>query len=192
MKNLFYITFLILITMSASTASGQTEHRKYEVVKQFPGFEIRYYPEAVLASVYTDARSYRELSSPGFNNLAGYIFGGNAENQKIAMTAPVQMDISEQGSSMSFVMPSEYNLNNLPQPNNPAVKLETAPSEYIAAIEFGGYANDKRIIEESEKLRNLLDENKVSYTGNFRFLGYNSPYRVFGRRNEIVVRVIWE
>jgi hypothetical protein len=192
MKTRFYITILILITMSASTARGQTEQRKYEVVKKFPGFEIRHYPEALLASVYTNARSYRELSSPGFNTLAGYIFGGNAENQKIAMTAPVQMDISEQGSSMSFVMPSEYNMNSLPQPNNSAVKLETTPSEFIAAIEFGGYANDDRILEESEKLRKFLDENNISYTGNFRFLGYNSPYRVFGRRNEIVVRVDWE
>jgi hypothetical protein len=192
MKTRFYITILILITMSASTARGQTEQRKYEVVKKFPEFEIRHYPEAVLASVYTNARSYRELSSPGFNTLARYIFGGNAENQKIAMTAPVQMDISELGSSMSFVMPSEYNMNSLPQPNNSEVKLETTPSEFIAAIEFGGYANDDRILEESKKLRKLLDENNISYTGNFRFLGYNSPYRVFGRRNEIVVRVDWE
>lgn len=44
----------------------------------------------------------------------------------------------------------------------------------------------------SEKLRKLLIENKIGYYRNFRYLGYDSPFRLTGRRNEIIVSVKWE
>jgi hypothetical protein len=63
---------------------------------------------------------------------------------------------------------------------------------YPAAIRFSGYASDDDIRVYSEKLRKLLIENKISYYGNFRYLGYDSPFRLTGRRNEIIVSVKWE
>ncbi len=40
----------------------QTEQLSYTLL-QFPGFEIGYYPEALLAKVYITAPSYREMTS---------------------------------------------------------------------------------------------------------------------------------
>lgn len=178
--------------MTTQKSKGQTEHQPYTPVQQFPGFEMRYYPEAILARVYTSAKSYRELTSPAFNTLAGYIFGGNDAGKKIAMTAPVYVDLHENGSSMSFVMPTEYEMGDLPIPDNKAVKIERSESGYVAALTFGGYASDEKILEHSEKLRKYLKDNKIEWKGNFRFLGYNSPYKFWNRRNEVVVNIIWE
>jgi hypothetical protein len=191
---LLFIILSVIISFLMATQSGkaQTEQQRYTLVQKFPGFEVRYYPEAVMARVSTDARSYREMSSPSFRALAGYIFGGNTEGRKIAMTAPVYIDLHEDGSQMSFVMPSEYDLAELPQPNNPDVQIERTRPIYAAALTFGGYASDQVIREESEKLRKMLLNNQIEFTGNFRFLGYNSPYKFWDRRNEILVQIIWE
>lgn len=56
------------------------------------------------------------------------------------MTSPVHMDINDSASTMSFVMPAEFQKNNLPQPNNSGVKIVTTADEYVAAIKFGGFA----------------------------------------------------
>jgi len=34
-----------------------------------------------------------------------------------------------------------------------------------------------------------LQASKISYHGHFRFLGYNPPFQLFGRKNEIIVSV---
>jgi len=59
----------------------------------------------------------------------------------------------------------------------------------VAAITFDGWATDARIAEYTEKLKDLLAKNNIAYTGNFSYLGYNPPYEVVNRRNEVVVDV---
>lgn len=173
-------------------AFAKTEEQKYRVVQSEDGFEIRFYPSATLATVYTSAKSYKELSGPGFRKLAGYIFGDNSTDTKISMTSPVHMNINNSQSSMSFVMPSSYTADKLPAPDDKDVKIEKTPDEYVAAIKFGGYASDEDILTYSEKLKKLLDEKSISYYGNFRYLGYDPPFKPFGRRNEIIVSVRWD
>jgi hypothetical protein len=190
----FNIIFLLLIIIQSHTniAMAKTEEQKYRLIKSEKEYEIRFYPAAIIATIYSDADSYKELSGSGFRKLAGYIFGGNESDTKISMTSPVHMDINNTKSSMSFVMPSLYNKENLPKPDDSNVILETTKDEYVAAIRFSGYASDDDIRFFSEKLRKLLLENKISYYGNFRYLGYDSPFRLTGRRNEIIVSVRWE
>jgi len=67
------------------------------------------------------------------------------------------MDINETESSMSFVMPSEYDIKSLPRPNDAKVEIHESPSEYAAAIEFGGYANDETISKYAEQLKKSLE-----------------------------------
>jgi hypothetical protein len=164
----------------------------YDVVKKSKDFEIRFYPSVTLATVNSTAKTYKELGSTGFKKLAGYIFGGNVGKVQIAMTSPVHMDINDSSSSMSFVMPLNYNKSNLPKPNNQDVRISTTAEEYVAAIQFSGYASDEDIKLYTEKLKNALIAASISYFGNFRFLGYNAPYQFFGRRNEIIVSVNWD
>jgi hypothetical protein len=100
--------FIVVIFQSFTLMSAnRTEEQKYTVVLKEKDFEIRFYPSATVATIKSDAKTYKDLSGPGFRKLAGYIFGGNETSTSISMTSPVHMDISDSGSSMSFVMPSD-------------------------------------------------------------------------------------
>ena len=184
------LTFLLQSFIVMST--NKTEEQKYSLVRKYKDFEIRFYASATIATISSNAKTYRDLAGPGFRKLAGYIFGGNEANKKISMTSPVQMDINDSVSTMSFIMPSAYTKENLPKPNDPNVQLKNTADEYVAVIRFGGYASDKDLKFYSEKLQNLLKENGITSIGNYRFLGYNPPFQFIGRRNEIIVSVEWE
>ena len=192
---LFVLVSILVIVLLQSfniMPTNKTEEQKYTLVRKYNDFEIRFYPSATIATINSNAKTYRDLSGPGFRKLAGYIFGGNETNTKISMTTPVQMDINDSVSTMSFVMPSAYTKENLPKPNDPNVQIKTTSDEYVAVISFGGYASDKDLKFYSEKLQNLLKENGITSFGNYRFLGYNSPFQFIDRRNEIIVAVDWK
>jgi hypothetical protein len=108
------------------------------------------------------------------------------------MTTPVHMDFGDSVSKMSFVMPSNFTKESLPAPSNPNVSIELVSEDYVAVISFDGFASNETIKVQIEKLQRILKENHLSYYGNFRYLGYNPPYQLFGRRNEIIVSIEWE
>jgi hypothetical protein len=187
----FAILLILFIISQVYFTMAKTATQPYKIIKTEKDFEIRLYPPAMMATISMNAKSYKELSSNGFRKLASFIFGGNTANKNIAMTSPVHMDINDSLSSMSFVMPAEYTRENLPKPTDAAINIQTTAEEYVAAIEFGGYANDSEIKKYAAKLATALKENGIEYVGNFRFLGYNAPYQLLGRKNEIIVNVRW-
>jgi hypothetical protein len=186
------ILLIVLFQSFIIMPLNKTEEQKHSLVRKYKDFEIRFYPSATIATINSGAKTYKELSGPGFRILAGYIFGGNEANTKISMTTPVQMDINDSVSTMSFIMPSAYTKESLPKPNDPNVNIKNTEDEYVAVIRFGGYASDEDMRFYSEKLQNLLKENGITSIGNYRFLGYNPPFQFIGRRNEIIVAVDWK
>ncbi|MCY7293767.1 MAG: heme-binding protein, partial [Ferruginibacter sp.] len=93
--------------------------------------------------------------------------------------------------SISFVMPSNYNKDNLPKPNDSSITIKTNSKKYVAAIRFGGYTNDEEIKTYGVKLESGLKANRIEYYGNFRFLGCNEPYQFWTKKNEIIISVRW-
>jgi hypothetical protein len=178
-----FLLFQIYIIMSIN----KTETQTYKLIRKEKNFEIRYYPAAMMAMITSTSKSYRDLGSSGFGKLAKYIFGGNSEKKRIAMTSPVRMDIGETNSTMAFVLPSIYNQNTLPKPNDSSIDIITSEPEYVAVQQFGGFANNESINEHKTILENNLIDKGLSFYGNFRYLGYNPPYQLFGRRNEVIV-----
>jgi len=185
---LVFIVFQSFRTISAS----KVEKQKYRVVKIEEGFEIRFYPKAMFATIQSSGTNYKQVASSGFRKLAGYIFGGNDESKSIAMTAPVRMEMSGNGSSMSFVMPEKYDATTLPKPKDATVQIKESKESYEAVIAFGGYANDEKINEYSNKLVALLNMKGIKIIGGYNFLGYNAPFEFFGRKNEISIPVEWK
>jgi hypothetical protein len=188
-----FAIFLVVVFQSFTLMSlKKTEEQKYTVILKDKDFEIRFYPSVTIATINSDAKSYKELSGSGFRKLAGYIFGGNETGTNIAMTSPVHMDINDSVSSMSFVMPSAYNQEELPKPNDPNIILQKTAAEYVAVIQFSGYASDKDLEFYTGKLRNTLEEKGITSYGHARFLGYNPPFQVINRRNEVIIAVNWK
>jgi len=186
------VLFSLVIISQTYFIMATSETQPYQVIKKEKDFEIRLYPPATMATVAMNAKTYKELSSSGFRKLAGFIFGGNQDNKNIAMTTPVHMDISDSISTMSFVMPANYSRDNLPKPNDSTITIKTTADDYVAALQFGGYANDEKIKENTVKLKSALEASGVEYFGNYRFLGYNAPYQLIGRKNEIIVSIRWK
>lgn len=194
MKIVIILVVIVLVLFLAFQfytvmSSKKSETQPYNVIRVEKDFEIRYYPSATIAMISSSAKSYKELGSSGFSKLAGYIFGGNKDKKQISMTTPVHMNIGDSSSSMGFVMPASYNKDNLPTPNNSEVTIQETPEEYVAAITFGGFASNEEIKKHSLLLENALKEKRIPFYGPFRFLGYNPPFQLMGRRNEIIVSI---
>lgn len=194
MKTTIIITAILLLIflafqLGAGMSTNRTEQYSYIVLKDFDSFEVRKYESAVFARTRIDAETYRSGSGNGFRTLASYIFGGNERNESIAMTSPVAMSWDD-GMVMEFMMPSQYSLDNLPAPNRPDIELYEKPSVVMAGLSFGGYASDQKIQEKIEELKSYLEKENISHTGHFQYFGYNPPYQMINRRNDIVVELI--
>ena len=181
------VGIFILFQIYTVLSINKTETQVYKLIRKEKNFEIRHYPAATMAMITSTSKSYRDLGSSGFEKLAKYIFGGNSEKKQIAMTSPVHMDIGDTNSTMAFVLPAAYNQNNLPKPNDSIVSIITSEPEYVAVIQFGGFATNERINKHRTLLENDLKYKGLSYYGNFRYLGYNPPYQLLNRRNEVIV-----
>ena len=180
---IFFVSQLIM-----SFQSDKIETPKYTVLKKYGEFEIRQYDSMIIAQTILPSSSYDASSSMGFRRVASYIFGGNDKNESISMTAPVFMEMGD-NTKMAFVMPKNYKLEALPKPNSLDVQLIVIEPKKYAVIKFSGYASDEKIKEKSQELQNLISREKLTKVGTFQYLGYNPPWKVIGRKNEIAVEI---
>ena len=178
--------FISLVTSVMTTQAIAIEEPLYQVEKAWEAeqIEIRAYAPRIMA-----VTGMNEDSDSGFRVLAGYIFGGNAEEQKIAMTAPVQQTMAGE-KEMAFMMPAEYALKDLPQPEDQRVSFREAPAYTAAVIQFSGWASADKADENWQQLRRFLIAEGIDITGEPTLNQYNPPWTLpFMRRNEIIVPV---
>ena len=188
MKIIIILSIIILSVVIFKTIQAKTETQKYETFYKKGKFEIRFYPEAILASVPMDG-TYDNSKNSGFRILAGYIFGGNKEEQKIAMTSPVRVTDGKEVNTMSFVLPSKMEFDNLPEPMSKKIILHQSKPVYTASIQYGGYTNDEEIAKKKAELLEILNELGIAFKDNFEYLGYNPPYQMINRKNEVLVEL---
>ena len=186
------IVFLLVQSYQLLSNNLKTENQKYRLVFKEAEFEIRFYPSATFAKIYSNGTDYKSVASSGFRKLAGYIFGGNDQGKSIAMTAPVRMEMTPTGSSMSFVMPEKYKESDLPKPKDASVQIVKSSPQYVAVISFGGYADDEKIKENRDILLKLIQKKGIKVIGDYTFLGYNAPYQFWARKNEVVIPIEWK
>ncbi len=183
---------LIAITVAQAYITkdlAKTELQPYEVIWSNGELEARFYPKAIMATVTDSDASYRGSSNQNFRVLAGYIFGGNEEEQSISMTSPVHMSVDESGSQMSFVMPGDMSIESLPKPNDSGVKFSESEEKYVVAIQFGGWADDQKIAKIAQLLVDSLKAKGLEISSEPWFLGYNPPFQMINRRNEVAVQI---
>ncbi len=83
---------VVLGTVRWQLARLFTDEPAYDVEQRIGDVEVRRYAASLRAETTVEARSSSEALSAGFRRLAGYIFGGNAPRERIAMTAPVTQE----------------------------------------------------------------------------------------------------
>ena len=181
------VLFAIVQIYAVSSRSG-IENYPYTVVKKYDQFEVRAYEACLFTSVKLPTSDYKQASSRGFSILAGYLFGGNDKKEKIAMTSPVTMSL-EDSMTMMFMVPKKYKKEDLPNPNQSGIEIIEEPAKKVAAVTFGGWANSKKIEKYKNELISALNAQGIAYTDRFFFLGYNPPFDLFGRTNEVIVEL---
>ena len=179
------IAFVIVIE---SVDVAATEEPRFELIDRWPdkNIELREYDARILAVTRMDT-----AENGGFSTLAGYIFGGNTAEQKIAMTAPVQTSMAGSAvQEMAFVMPSQFGESDLPEPNDPAIDLRPMSGYVAAVIAFSGRASASTAETHWKQLREFLEESNFEAVGPPTLNQYNPPWTLpFLRRNEIIVPI---
>ena len=186
--------FLVIFGAWALTSinlarAARVKEPPFTVVGKYSGFELRSYGGLLKASTPLDGHEGRNMDQ-GFRRLARYIFGGNSESQQIAMTAPVIREGGDGDWKLSFVMPAEMTLENLPNPLDERVTLAPVPARTMAALRFSGWATSRRVEKHTQRLMERLDEQGIPLSGKPMVAQYDPPFRLpFMRRNEILVEV---
>lgn len=188
----------------------------YSVIESFPtGWEIRQYRKFSVCTTVMDMSN--STGGGAFNSLAGYIFGKNAQGEKMAMTTPVITvnDLSRErmgdprnaangATRMSFVLPSRFwgeeDISDAPQPLEESnVILESSGGglsdvESLAVLWFGGYATRTMVDARTEELKSLVQADprwRVIPNRDPFLMQYNDPFQPpWKRRNEIAIPII--
>ncbi|EDO34503.1 predicted protein, partial [Nematostella vectensis] len=131
----------------------------------------------------------------GFMRLFKYISGENVKKVKIDMTAPVLNQIQpaqgpfcKNNFTISFFQPFEDQKNPI-APSSKDVFISTMPEMCAYVRTYPGFgANTDKIEKNAEALGEALQKaglGETYYTEMFYYAGYDSPFRLFNRHNDI-------
>lgn len=193
---------LIAALLLAATAmtSHAIEEPDFQVVQRLDAVEIRQYAPYVVAEV-TVSGPADSAGNRAFPLLAGYIFGKNKGERKMAMTAPVtqtpapvkmamtapvtQAPVAE-GYLVQFVLPKGVTLETAPEPLDSRVKIREVPAQRVAAITFSGFWSQDNYQRHLGQLTSGLTAAGLRWKGEPVYSRYDAPWTPwFMRRNEV-------
>lgn len=175
-----FLVFQLVVSMTTS----DIETPKYKVLKKYPRFELRQYESMMLATTNLGPASYDEKASQGFRTIASYIFGKNKSNEKIAMTAPVIYH-ADSLSTLSFVVPRSKTEESMPVPIDSNLTFVVQAPKLLAVLDFGGFINDEKLAARMAELKKAVLKEGFQIKGKGYFFGYNPPWQLIGRKNEV-------
>ena len=166
-----------------------TEQQPYTLVASYPGFELRHYPTYVLVQVETKGE-FSSAANRAFGPLVNYISGNNKSAEKFAMTAPVlhAPDKNETKHLVSFVLPKEVAIKNLPLPVDAQVSTKEVPGHFAAAVRFRGLANYEHFKAIGDQLIVDVKNAGLKAVGAAYYARFDPPWKPgFLRRNEAII-----
>ena len=177
----------VVFRLGAAERVPEPRYRRVALLRQ--GVEIREYPSLAIAKTPMRDDSMGSSANEGFRRVARYLFGGNRSKESMAMTAPVVMEMGDQ-PALYFYMPFDRTLEQLPSTMDSTVRLEMQPSRTLAVLSFGGFAGNKDLRKHRRRLEAVLAQEGYTIRGPFLYMGYNAPWTLVGRRNEVAYEVI--
>lgn len=203
-KTIYIFVLTVTFITVGEKCAVATEEVPYTVIEQNGAFELRQYPPHIVAETMVEG-AFDEVGNMGFRRLADYINGENRSKQSIAMTAPVRQEAQAEKIAMTapvgqaksadswritFVMPSKYSLDTLPEPIDSRVTIEQEPSRQVAAVRYSGTWSRKNYEENRARLLAWIEERGFKQTAEPVWARYNPPFMPwFLRRNEILIPV---
>ncbi|CAB1435489.1 unnamed protein product [Pleuronectes platessa] len=157
-------------------------------------YEVRTYHATKWVSTSLSGMHLDEAMKDGFRRLFSYIQGNNQKKVKVEMTAPVTGRVDpgagpacESQFTVSFFIPVEHQ-ENPPEPSDPQVFVEHR-EEFTAYVRrYGGFSNENLKREELLKLLESLQRDGVPFVDKpYYTVGYDSPFKLTNRRNEVWV-----
>jgi len=204
LKRLFAPVTRALSTAGTLVGVRTSPEPKYQLLADHGDIQLRAYPALIVAETVV-ASDYEAAGKTGFYRLAGYIFGGNRQQQqmamttpvfreatgeKIAMTAPVLQQAQQDAWTLAFVMPATYTLDSLPLPLDPLVTLKQIPAKKVAVLRYSGRLTPATIQENSQRLLDWLQQQSLYPVSIPRSAAYDPPWTLPAlRRNEIHVDI---
>ncbi len=194
---------IVVAGIAAGPVLSRVEQPDYKVDAKDGAIEIRSYGPMIAAETQVEGER-KEAINEGFRLIAGYIFGKNKPQEKIAMTAPVEQQgsrkiamtapVEQQGQENSwtvrFIMPKSWTIETLPVPSDPRVKLEPLPARRLLVVTFSGLARSDSIKERTEELRQYAAKHSLRTVGEPVLAFYNPPWTLpMLRRNEIMLEL---
>ncbi len=177
-----------------------TEEPPYQLVRALEGAEVRQYAAYAVAEVVVSGPA-SEAGSQAFPILAGYIFGKNKGERKLAMTAPVtqtatpvKLDMTAPvtqtaapgGFLVQFVLPKGVSAASAPQPLDARIQLRDVPPKRVAVIRYSGFWSESNDDAHLTKLQAALQTAGLAWEGLPVVARYDAPFKPwFLRRNEI-------
>ncbi|XP_072015636.1 heme-binding protein 2-like [Amphiura filiformis] len=134
-----------------------------------------------------DRHEQRQGFKEGFNRLFNYISGDNEAGQKIDMTAPVLMKVTDNSDMMtvSFFIPFEHQ-DSPPAPSAENVFIKEVPEHEVYVRSFSGYADQDDYSREAQALAASLQQASSSFEEGVYFTaGYDAPFKPVNRHNEV-------
>ena len=168
-----------------------TEQQSYDVLAAYPEFELRRYPEHLVAEIEVGG-PFELAGKVAFPRLARYIGGHNRSSRKVAMTAPVvqQQAPDSRRYVVGFVMPADVSAEDLPDPTDSAVRTRRVPAETAAALRYSGLWSRGSYEKRTAQLLAALETAGMTVGGDPRYARFDPPWTPwFLRRNEVVVPV---
>jgi len=188
--NIIYLRFLILIfgvSLFTTNSIMAYEEADYETVYQTEQFDVRFYGERLVVQT-----SYGDEDG-GFRKLFNYISGSNDSSEKIAMTIPVTQSDPGEGMVMQFYLPSKFDKESTPNPDDESLEISTIDAGYYAVMKFSGRSKEKNFNKHSEILKKELEKEKIEIIGPSIKATYNGPFTLPRfRRNESMFLVSWD
>jgi hypothetical protein len=172
------------------TARGAYESAEYTVLEADSLFEIREYPDLILA--VTNMQFESQGNNGSFMRLFRYISGANDTEQKVAMTTPVFMETEghDDLGQMGFVIPTKVTEQRVPEPSDKDVALRKRIGGRFAVIRYAGRMNTESVTKAEEELRQWISERGLISDGDAESAGYDPPWTPGPfRRNEILIRI---
>jgi hypothetical protein len=180
--------------------SHATQEPEYQLVRELAGIEVRQYAAYTVAEVVV-AGPAGVAGTQAFPILAGYIFGKNKGEKKIAMTAPVTQaavpvklemtapvtqTAAPGGFLVQFVLPRGVSLATAPEPLDARVQLRDVLPSQVAVIRYSGFWSESNYDEHLATLQAALRAAGLTWTGDAVYSRYDPPFTPwFMRRNEI-------